>query len=130
MSTLFQLLQDGGILFTGPVFGLAIAVIILFFLSFDAVKNKLKVEKRIKLINSLGLLAVVYGVLGQLIGLIEAFDVIEASNGVSMALLAGGLKISSLPTVFGFVALLIARLGTTVLIALQKEEQDQIEDHL
>jgi len=79
-------------------------------------------SKYIKLINSLGLLILVWGILGQLIGLIEAFDRIEMLGDISASMLAGGLKVSALPTLFGCFVFVVSRAATTVFTWVQKEE--------
>ena len=53
------------------------------------------------LIKSIGLLALVVGILGQLIGLFSAFQAIEEAGSVSSGIVAGGLKISSITTMYG-----------------------------
>lgn len=63
-----------------------------------------------KFVREGGLLALALGVLGQLIGLFEAFKAIEAMGGVSAAMLAGGLKVSSVTTIYGLIGFVISRL--------------------
>ena len=48
-----------------------------------------------------GLAALAFGFLGQLIGLLGAFEAIEAAGGVSQSILAGGLKVSSITSIYG-----------------------------
>lgn len=43
----------------------------------------------------------IIGILGQLIGLMEAFSAIERAGDVSPAILAGGLKVSMITTLYG-----------------------------
>lgn len=59
-------------------------------------------------IKSLGLFALVTGFLGQLIGLYSAFDSIEEMGGVSQEMLVGGLKVSSITSLYGLVIFLIS----------------------
>lgn len=49
-----------------------------------------------------GSLAFVIGLFGQIIGLYGAFFAIETVGEVSQAMLAGGLKVSSITTLYGF----------------------------
>lgn len=79
--------------------GLFLAIV--FHLQGKAVSN---------LVREAGLLALALGVLGQLIGLFEAFKAIEAMGNVSPAMLAGGLKVSSITTIYGLIAFVISRL--------------------
>lgn len=62
-----------------------------------------KLEWGLKYIKALGLLALVVGVFGQVIGLFEAFKAIEEMREVPPSLLAGGLKVSSITTIYGFI---------------------------
>ena len=52
-------------------------------------------------VKEIGLLALAMGFLGQLIGLMGAFEGIEAMGGVSQSMLAGGLKVSSITSIYG-----------------------------
>ena len=56
-----------------------------------------------------------------MIGLITAFDAIEAAGDISPSMLAGGLKIAILSPLFGMVVFLIARIGIIILNLLKKE---------
>lgn len=68
------------------------------------------VKRRLDYIRFFGLLALVTGVLGQLIGLYGAFGAIEQAGEVSQALLAGGLKVSSITTIYGLIIFVLTRL--------------------
>ena len=48
------------------------------------------------------------GILGQLIGLLMAFQAIEGANDISPAILAGGLKVSMITTLYGIFINLLA----------------------
>ncbi len=48
-----------------------------------------------------GSLSLVIGILAQAIGLFEAFDAIEVAGDISPRLLAGGVKISMITTLYG-----------------------------
>lgn len=61
-------------------------------------------------IRFFGMLALVTGILGQLIGLYEAMKYIAAQGEISQAVLAGGIKVSSICTLYGFIVFLIAQL--------------------
>ena len=65
--------------------------------------------------SSIGLFVLAWGVLGQVLGLIEAFDTIEGIEGVSINVLAGGLKFTFLPVLFGLITFLASRLGIIIL---------------
>jgi len=114
---IINLLNDGGPIFTYPTFLLLIITIILLvkvFMKGDADGNNKK------LIIHIGLFALVWGFLGQLIGLIGAFDAIEAAGDIAPSILAAGLKIALLSPTFGMVVFLVGRLGIIILTALKK----------
>ncbi|MEL0334692.1 MAG: MotA/TolQ/ExbB proton channel family protein [Schleiferiaceae bacterium] len=76
----------------GPLF-MGILTLILLLMIYAAVRNGC--------VKELGLLALAVGFLGQLIGLFGAFEGIEQMGGVSQAMLAGGLKVSSITSIYG-----------------------------
>jgi len=118
MSQLFDRIIEGGPLFTFPIVVLFIIIVVLFIMAL--LKKDKDREKTISLMSSLGLFTLVWGVLGQVIGLIMAFDSIQGSGAISMEVLAGGLKVSFLPTLLGLVVFLDARLGIIILTWIKK----------
>lgn len=74
------------------------------------------IRGQLGLIKSAGLFAAVCGVLGQMIGLYSAFDAIEQIGSVSPAMLAGGLKVSSITTLYGLIVYVIA-LGSWLMLS-------------
>lgn len=123
ITHLMHLLHDGGLFFMTPIL---IAFFLVLFLIVKNIliwlKEKHFSSKYITLLNSLGLLILVWGVMGQLVGLIEAFDKIEIINEVAVSMLAGGLKISALPTLFGCFVFVVSRIATTIFTWIEKEE--------
>lgn len=89
----------------GPLFMGVLTLILLFMIVATFRKGCVK---------ELGMLALAIGFLGQLIGLFSAFEGIEAMGGVSQAMLAGGLKVSSITSIFG---LLIYSLSLLIQVA-------------
>lgn len=59
-------------------------------------------------VKEFGLLALTFGILGQLIGLYSAFQAMEQSGNISQEMLAGGLKISMITTLYGVLIYLIS----------------------
>ncbi len=51
--------------------------------------------------------APMFGFLGTVVGMVEAFDAIESAGDISPSLVAGGIKIALLTTVFGLIVALI-----------------------
>lgn len=104
-------IMEGGPLFMVPLLGLLIVIAILFF---KGLKDNL--EKTTKLMNSLSLFAFVFGVLGFVVGLISALEIISAGQqNISTKILAGGLKVGLLSPAFGMVVFLIGKLFTIIL---------------
>lgn len=93
---------------------ICIALIIKAFLKGDPE------EKLLKLIKSISLFALVWGFLGQMIGLISAFDSIQSMGNVDQGVLAAGLKVGLLSPTFGMFTFLVARLGIIGLILKKK----------
>jgi len=121
LSQIIDKIYEGGPFFMFPILFLLILILILIVKGFLE-ENK---SKTISLICSIGLFTIAWGIFGQTIGLIQAFDAIQAAGDISMALIAGGLKISLLTTVFGVITFLVSRLGIIILIWVQKEKMSQ-----
>lgn len=115
----------------GPFFMTLILISLLaslFFLvkGFLNVKHNLGLSKKmIRLVGDASLLGLVLGFLGSIIGLIEAFDAIEGFSEINSAMIAGGLKVSFLTTVFGSLVFIISRLGILILRSMIKEQNNQ-----
>lgn len=58
--------------------------------------------------KEVGLLALSVGILGQIIGLYSAFQGIEQMGQVSQQMMAGGLKVSSITTVYGLLIYILS----------------------
>lgn len=111
-------INEGGPFFMVPIFFLLLAILLLTI--FGIVKKE-NTKKIISLISSLSLFVLVWGFLGQAIGLIGAFDAIQSLGSISTDILAGGLKITFLPVVFGMFTFLIGRVGIIILTLLDKK---------
>ena len=101
-----ELFYQGGVLFMSVLtILLIIAVVWILFnwLKYLSKKqqDKLAALRMIKYGKSIGLLAMVTGILGQLIGLYSAFSTIEQVKNVSPEVLFGGLKVSMITTLYG-----------------------------
>lgn len=72
------------------------------------VLNISKTKSRLKHIKTIGSFAAVTGILGQLIGLTSAFAILEEHGNVSQSLIAGGLKVSTIPTIYGILIFLLS----------------------
>ncbi|WP_167618304.1 MotA/TolQ/ExbB proton channel family protein [Maribellus sediminis] len=108
-----NLFYEGGPLFMGIVTAVFIIMVVWAIFHFLPVLTKkefdpVKTADRLKHIKTIGTLAMVLGILGQLIGLMSAFDVIERVGDISPSLVAGGLKVSTIPTVYGILVFIIS----------------------
>jgi len=100
---MMELFNMGGTLFMSLISIAHICIFVAIILHFQG-------KDVLHLVREAGLLALALGVLGQLIGLFEAFKAIEAMGGVSPEMLAGGLKVSSVTTIYGLIGFVISRL--------------------
>ncbi len=110
----------------GPLFMSFILICLLLALIFLAIgfvnvnKDVAKSKKMIGLASDASVLGLVFGFLGSIIGMITAFDAIESMGDISTGMMAGGLKVSFLTTVFGAITFILPRIGILILKALQK----------
>jgi len=112
MSQIIDRINEGGPFFMLPLVLIILAIVILFVLSLLGKKSMLKTSE---LISHLSLFAMIWGFLGSTVGLIQAFDAIESINNVSQPIVAGGLKVALLSTVFGLFTFLVGRLSMLIL---------------
>ncbi|WP_163715489.1 MotA/TolQ/ExbB proton channel family protein [Mangrovibacterium lignilyticum] len=118
MANLFNILNDGGILISYPILILVIVVLILFT---RAMLGKADFAKTKSLLVSIGWFCLVWGYLGRTIGLIAAFDKIQAAGDISPSMFATHLKMALVGPLVGIFAFLVARLLIIILIATQKK---------
>lgn len=108
--------QEGGSFFMSVI--LIFLLLSIFFLvkGFLSIKKDTKAtEKMLKLAVDSSLLSLVCGFFASILGLITAFDSVEAMGEADPAIFAGGLKVSLLTATFGLLSFIIARLGILVL---------------
>ena len=55
--------------------------------------------------------------MGTVIGMIEAFDAIEVAGDISPSLVAGGIKVALLTTVFGLIVAMILQIFYNYIVA-------------
>ena len=110
-------IQEGGPFFMWPI---VIVFIILVALFVRQLVTKADKAHTIILLSNISLFILSWGLLGSVIGLIEAFDAVEGLGDVSQGMMAGGLKIAFLSTVFGLVTFITGRLFILIL-TIKKE---------
>ncbi len=67
-------------------------------------------ENQLDLLKSVGLFAFVFGILGQFIGLYGALQHIGQVESVSSAMLASGIRVSSITSIYGMIIFVISYL--------------------
>ncbi len=119
--TLFDRFLEGGALF------MSLILICLLMSIFFTVKSILKIKtdkevskKILKHISDSGTLGLALGVMGAFLGLISAFDVLEASGAAEPAIIAGGLKVALLSPLFGLFTFSVSKLAILILRIIQK----------
>ncbi len=119
---LFDRMKEGGMFFMFPIFSMLLLVLFLIIKSVLRMRKRhSELQKNVRLLNSIGLLAVVWGMLGQLIGVIGVFDQVDMIGEISAHVFAGGLKVSALPPVFGFIVFIVSRIASIIFIWIRQE---------
>lgn len=107
---MIELFYEGGPLFMAMVTIVLFSGIVVAVMAVISMLNGaevVKVKTTLGYLKSIALLAVIVGVLGQMIGLYSAFEAIAEVGEVSQALLAGGLRVSSITTIYGLISFVI-----------------------
>lgn len=87
-----------------------------------------RLERNTSWISLFIALAPMLGFMGTVIGMIGAFDAIEANNNISPALVAGGIKVALLTTVFGLIVAMILQVFYNYIIAKIDSLVNSMED--
>lgn len=85
-------------------------------------------ERNISWISLFIALAPMLGFMGTVIGMIGAFDAIEAAGDISPSLVAGGIKVALLTTVFGLIVAMILQIFYNYIIAKVDSIVNNMED--
>ena len=119
--TLFDRFLEGGALF------MSLILICLLISIFFTIKSILKIKtdkeaskKILKYISDSGTLGLALGVMGAFLGLVSAFDVLEATGAAEPSLIAGGLKVALLSPLFGLFTFSVSKLAILILRVIQK----------
>jgi biopolymer transport protein ExbB len=87
-----------------------------------------QLEKNVSWISLFIALAPMLGFMGTVIGMIFAFDKIEAAGDMNPSLVAGGIKVALLTTVFGLVVAIILQIFYNYIIAKIDSIVNSMED--
>ncbi len=124
MKNIFlQRFAEGGVFM---YFVLICLLLSIFFIVRAFIARKADDEKSKKMIGlaaDAGLLALVFGCLGSVLGIITLFDMLEAVGEPKPYLVAAGIKVSLLTITFGLLSFVMSRIGILVYKwSLQSEE--------
>ncbi len=122
MKNILDKFVDGGIGITVIIFIALIVIVTLFVKELIAKGDR---EKNIKLISSIAWFALAWGFLGRTIGLIRAFDTIEAAGQLTPKMVAGGLKMALVGPIFAIFVFAIARIEIIILTIISRKENKQ-----
>ena len=87
-----------------------------------------QLEKNVSWISLFIALAPMLGFMGTVIGMINAFDKIEAAGDMQPSLVAGGIKIALLTTVFGLIVAIILQVFYNYIVAKIDSIVNDMED--
>ncbi|NLR92903.1 MotA/TolQ/ExbB proton channel family protein [Flammeovirga agarivorans] len=118
-----ELYYWGGLEFMNTISIIGIIMVVFMVMRIMKVSTSIfSPAKSLNLMKEAGTLALVIGVLGQIIGLFSAMMAIESAGGVSMEVLAAGIKVSTITTLYGFLVFVISRLASLIIQATAKSE--------
>lgn len=87
-----------------------------------------QLEKNVSWISLFIALAPMLGFMGTVIGMIQAFDKIQAAGDMNPSLVAGGIKVALLTTVFGLIVAIILQIFYNYIIAKIDSIVNSMED--
>ena len=120
-TTLFNRFMEGGALFMSLVLVCLLLSIYFLVKSLLNIKTNIEISKKmLKHISDSGTLGLALGVMGAFIGLITAFDVLEATGEANPSIIAGGLKVALLSPLFGLFTFSVSKLAILILRIIQK----------
>jgi hypothetical protein len=104
---MLDLYFKGGVLFMTLLTAILVVMLVLSIMLVQSIfigkiQNSYKILKQIKLIRSLGTLALMMGLLGQLVGLFSAFSAIKIGQvEATPSLFFEGFKVSMISSIYG-----------------------------
>lgn len=92
----------------GPLFMFPLAILLLtnigliLYSIFNLIQKKVLPAKHLEAIKLIGILAAVFGSLGTMVGLMEAFDALESMKEmIPFQVIMGGMKVAVLSAIYG-----------------------------
>ena len=121
-TSLIQLFFEGGALF------MSLILIFLLVVTFHTIAAFMQPDPNrnatLRKIQTSGTIALALGAGGTLIGLIPALEFISQAGSVAPSIMAGGLRVSLLSSVFGLLTFALSRLAVLVILTLKPEQPD------
>ena len=121
LTTLFDRFIEGGALFMSLI--LICLLVSLFFTVKSILNLKTNSQVSIKMLKHIGdsgTLGLALGVMGAFLGLINAFDALQASGAAEPAIIAGGIKVALLSPLFGLFTFSVSKLAALIIRIIQK----------
>ena len=120
-TTLINRFMEGGAFFMSLILICLLISIYFTAKSFLNIKSNVEISKKmLKHISDSGTLGLALGVMGAFLGLITAFDVLEATGEAQPGIIAGGLKVALLSPLFGLLTFSLSKLAILILRIIQK----------
>ena len=120
-TTLFNRFMEGGALFMSLILICLLTSVYFLVKSLLNIKTNIKISKKmLKHISDSGTLGLALGFMGAFLGLITAFDVLEATGEANPSIIAGGLKVALLSPLFGLFTFSVSKLAILILRIIQK----------
>jgi len=126
-SSFIDLHWEGGIIFMTPLSILfASNILISAYLLIALFQKRQFHEKWLEAIKQIGLLAAVWGVLGTILGLFQAFDALEAMKEmIAFQIIMGGLKVAVITAIYGLIIFCLSILAYIILNLVSTKSQVQ-----
>ena len=87
-----------------------------------------RLENNLTWISLFIALAPSFGFLGTVVGMVGAFDAIEVAGDISPTVVAGGMKVALLTTIFGLIVAIILQIFYNYILTKIESLVDQMED--
>lgn len=87
-----------------------------------------RLESNLSWIGLFIALAPMLGFLGTVVGMVQAFDAIEKAGDISPTIVAGGMKVALLTTVFGLIVAIILQVLYNFIVSMVEKVVNEMED--
>jgi hypothetical protein len=126
VSFLYDFHMTGGPPFMFPLALLFLTNIgLILFSTFTLIQKKVLPTKYLEAIKLIGILAAVFGSLGTMVGLMEAFDALEGMKEMlPFQVIMGGMKVAIITVIYGLFIFCVSMLAYIVLKLSAKNSVD------